>query len=86
MNIQMLVEADENFAPKHVKFFDATGAEIQWEQVTKLNLVRQADFIAAEYFRQRRIAERWQAMFLSSFGIVVFTIAMGVFYFLWNGV
>lgn len=85
MNTQMLEGADKNFAPKHMKFFDESGAEIQWEQVTKLNLVRQADFIAAEYFKQRRIAERWQALFLSLFGIVVFVVAMGGFYFLWKG-
>lgn len=60
MNTQMLEDADKNFAPKYMKFYDANGEEIQWEQVTKLNLVRQGDFIACQFFEKQKEAKRLQ--------------------------
>jgi hypothetical protein len=50
-----LPDVEGSFAPTFMKFFDGDGKEIQWEQVTKLNLCRQADFIAEKFFEQQRI-------------------------------
>lgn len=58
MDIQMLEGAGNDFAPKYIKFFDENGAEIQWEQVTKLNLVRQGDFVAEKFFELKGVTQQ----------------------------
>jgi hypothetical protein len=51
-----------DFAPKHIKFFDEYGGEIHYTQVNKVDIVRQADYLAEQFFTMRWKQRLWFAV------------------------
>lgn len=53
-----------DFTPKHIKYFDEHGCEIHYTQVNKVDIVRQADYLAEQFFVMRWKQRLWFAVSL----------------------